>query len=34
MGGPQAWGLGEMIANSHRNNWPCYEAYICVSGLE
>ena len=19
-----------MIKNSHRNNWPCYEVYMCV----
>jgi len=33
-GGPTAWGLGEILTNTRRKTWPCYETFAIASGLD
>jgi len=28
------WGLGDVLTNPHRKNWPCFETNACASVLD
>jgi hypothetical protein len=32
--GSPAWGLGEVLTNPHRKEWPCYETDTCALELD